>query len=60
MIPHVTGRMACALTRRCSGRPGAISSERQARSVAVHSSGIIEGLRVVYKAEGLVREILGN
>lgn len=34
--------------------------ERQARSVAVHSSGIIEALRVVYKAEGLVREILGN
>ena len=34
--------------------------ERQARSVAVHSSGIIEALRVVYHAEDLVKEILGN
>jgi hypothetical protein len=32
--------------------------ERQARSVSVHSAGILEALRSVYRADGLVRELL--
>ena len=37
-----------------------VYEDRQARSVAVHSSAIIEALRVIYDAQALVREILGS
>lgn len=32
--------------------------EKQARSLSVHSAGILEALRSVYRADGLVRELL--
>jgi hypothetical protein len=35
-------------------------SDDLARSVSVHSSGIIEALRAVYKADGLIKELLGE
>lgn len=34
--------------------------DERARSVSVHSSGILEALRKVYKAEALVAELLGR
>jgi len=37
-----------------------IYTEEQARAVAVHSQGIVEALRKVYDAEGLVKEIVGG
>jgi hypothetical protein len=35
-------------------------SEDQARAVSVHSAGIIEALRGVYQADGLIKEITGK
>ncbi|MFW6205619.1 MAG: S46 family peptidase [Gemmatimonadota bacterium] len=35
-------------------------SEEVARTVGVHSAGILEALRSIYEAEALVRELVGN
>ncbi len=35
-------------------------SEDEARTVGVHSAGILEALRAIYQAEALVQELLGN
>ena len=35
-------------------------TEESARTVGVHSAGILEALRAIYEAEALVRELMGN
>jgi hypothetical protein len=37
-----------------------IYTDEQARAVSVHSQGIIEALRKIYDAEGLVKELTGQ
>jgi hypothetical protein len=36
-----------------------VYTEEQARSVSVHSAGILEALRTIYRAEALVAELVG-